>query len=48
LSGGKNSKIAKYLILISELEAKNSTNKNKSYLLDELKLWAEAILPVEL
>lgn len=44
LSGGTSSEAAKYFNRIEEL-AKQTTDKNKQYLLEELRLYGESILP---
>lgn len=44
LSGGSNSRYAKYVKRLSEL-SQNETDSNRQYLLEELRLYAESIVP---
>ncbi len=48
LGGKENSRMAKYLKSIDEILNRPSVSSEQRYLMDELKLWAEAILPVDL
>ncbi len=45
LSGGKNSKLAKYLTRLQDVVAKGGLTSNQEYLLQELQLYAESIMP---
>ena len=47
MSPGSNN-IEKYMQRVDELAAQNSSNKHIQFLLEELKLWAEGILPENL
>lgn len=47
LSGGNDSRLAKYFIRIQELSADKTTTKQKHYLLEELKLYGESIVPAD-
>jgi exodeoxyribonuclease-1 len=48
LGGKENSRMAKYLKSIDDILNRPSVSSEQRYLMDELKLWAEAILPVDL
>lgn len=47
LDGGENSKAAKFFKRLGELAAKEGMTLQQDYLLQELKLYAESILPVD-
>lgn len=47
LMGEKESKIAKYFSRIAELSARPETTQNQLFLLEELKLYGESIMPYE-
>lgn len=47
LAGGNDSRLAKYFIRIQELAADKSTAKQNQYLLEELKLYGESIVPAD-
>lgn len=47
LLGGPNSRLARYVTRIDEI-SKDTAGSDKSYLLEELRLYAESILPAEL
>ena len=46
-SGGKNSRAEIYHQKISEILSDPKITSDKRYLMEELKLWAEAIMPVD-
>ncbi len=45
IAGGQNSRLAKYMSRIQVLAAAPGTTKNQQYLLEELHLYAESIMP---
>ncbi len=45
LGGGNQSRMSRYFARISELEAKDNLTKEQSYLLQELQLYAQSIMP---
>jgi len=45
LDGGKNSKIAKYFLRLQEILSRGGLTGHQEYLLEELKLYAESIMP---
>lgn len=48
LAGGKDSKLAKYFVRLQEVAAQPGLTSHQQYLLEELKLYAESIMPDEL
>lgn len=47
LSGGNGSRLAKYFARIQELAANAATTREQRYLLEELQLYGESIMPAE-
>jgi exodeoxyribonuclease-1 len=47
ISGGTNSRLARYLARIGELQSQPKLSPEQNYLLEELKLYAESIIPAE-
>lgn len=45
LEGGEQSQLAKYMSKINELAEKTETTDNQKYLLEELKIYGESIIP---
>lgn len=45
LSGGQQSRMAKYLTRLQDIAAKDQLTSHQEYLLEELKLYAESIMP---
>lgn len=45
LTGGKDSKLAKYFVRLQEVAAQPDLTGHQQYLLEELKLYAESIMP---
>lgn len=45
VGGGKQSRIAKFLGRLQELSGRSGLTKNQTYLLEELRLYAESIMP---
>lgn len=45
LSGGQQSRMAKYLARLQDIAAKDQLTSHQEYLLEELKLYAESIMP---
>lgn len=47
LGGGDNSQAARYFKRLAELAERKGLTQNEGYLLEELQLWGQSILPVE-
>lgn len=47
LAGGKNSRMGKYLARLQDIVAKGDLTSHQEYLLEELKLYAESIIPTD-
>jgi exodeoxyribonuclease I len=45
MAGGQNSKLAKYLMRLQDVLAKGDLTPHQEYLIEELKLYAESIMP---
>jgi exodeoxyribonuclease-1 len=45
MAGGQNSKLAKYLVRLQDVMAKGGLTAHQEYLIEELKLYAESIMP---
>jgi exodeoxyribonuclease-1 len=44
-AGDNNSRAAKYYMKLAELESRDNITSEEKYLIEELKLWGEAIMP---
>ncbi len=45
LSGGEDSRLARYFAKLEELKKQTGSTKNQQYILDELQLWGESLVP---
>lgn len=46
LSGGNDSALSKYFAKLNEISTRDNLKEDQRYLLEELKLWAESIVPL--
>jgi exonuclease I len=47
-TGGSNSKLARYFARLQEISQRKDLTQNQKYLLEDLRLYGEAIMPTDL
>lgn len=48
LDGGENSRLARYFARLNELASQDDISSEKQFLLEELRLWGESIVPADI